>query len=61
MPAGTRVDKMYQALLRQGYTPKDAAKISQSKTGLSLVTGRPPRSGFQYGKRTSHGRTALGR
>ena len=43
MPAGTKVDKMYKHLLASGYSPKDAAKISQSKTGLSLRTGRPPK------------------
>ena len=43
MPAGTRVDKMYKHLRASGYSEEDAAKIAQSKTGLSLQTGRPPK------------------
>lgn len=40
MPAGTKVDKLYKELLKQGYTPEQAAKIAQAKTGKSLKTGR---------------------
>lgn len=43
MPAGTAVDKMYQALVRKGYSKGKAARISQSKTGLALQTGKPPK------------------
>jgi len=43
MPIGTKVDKIYKALLREGKTPRDAAKIAQSKTGTALRTGRPPK------------------
>ncbi len=35
------VKKMYNDLVKQGYTEKDAAKQAQAKTGLSAVTGRP--------------------
>lgn len=46
MPAGTPVDRMYKHLLSTGYTKKDAAKIAQAKTGLALVTGKPPKRGI---------------
>lgn len=35
------VKKMYQALVKQGKHPKDAAKEVQERTGLSAVTGKP--------------------
>ena len=35
------VNELYNALLEQGYTPKDAAKEAQARTGNSAVTGRP--------------------
>jgi hypothetical protein len=35
------VKEMYQQLLKQGMTPKDAAKQVQAKTGMSAVNGRP--------------------
>lgn len=35
------VKRMYESLVKQGLTPKDAAKQVQAKTGLSTVTGRP--------------------
>jgi len=53
MPIGSKVDTMYKALLREGYTPKDAAKLAQSKTGLALRTGQPPKKykgEFIYGQ-----------
>lgn len=43
MPKGTRVEKMYKALRKQGYTPEEAAKIAQKKTGQSLETGKKPK------------------
>lgn len=43
MPAGTAVERMYQALKRKGYSKGKSARIAQSKTGLSLKTGRPPK------------------
>jgi len=44
MPTGTSVDNLYRDLLKKGYAKSDAAKIAQAKTGLSLVTGRPPKT-----------------
>ena len=43
MPKGTRVEKMYKALLKEGYSKGSAARIAQSKTGKSLSTGRAPK------------------
>lgn len=44
MPAGTKVEKVYQALLREGKSKASAARIAQSQTGLSLATGKPPKN-----------------
>ena len=35
------VRDIYTELLSKGYAKKDAAKEAQSRTGFSLVTGRP--------------------
>lgn len=43
MPEGTKVDKMYKALKREGMSSGKAARIAQSKTGKSLKTGRAPK------------------
>ena len=43
MPAGTKVDQVYQALLKKGYDKGKAARIAQSETGEALATGRPPK------------------
>lgn len=43
MPKGTRVERVYQALLRQGMSKGKAARIAQAKTGLSLATGKKPK------------------
>ena len=43
MPKGTKVDKVYRALVRDGFTKQAAARIAQSKTGLALMTGKPPK------------------
>lgn len=40
MPKGTKVDKVYEALLRQGKDKGTAARIAQAKTGQSLKTGK---------------------
>lgn len=40
MPKGTKVDSLYQKLLKQGYSEQAAAKIAQSQTGQSLKTGK---------------------
>ena len=36
-----RAFDMYARLLKQGYGAKEAAKITQDRTGLSAVTGQP--------------------
>lgn len=41
MPTGSQVDRIYQALKRKGKSPATAAKIAQSSTGRSLMTGKP--------------------
>ena len=44
MPKGTKVDKVYEALKRQGKDPAMAARIAQSVTGKALATGKKPKS-----------------
>lgn len=45
MPQGTPVERMYQALREErGMSKGKAARIAQAKTGLSLMTGKPPKS-----------------
>lgn len=41
MPDGTKVETLYEALKKKGYSKALAAKISQAKTGLALSTGMP--------------------
>jgi len=43
MPEGTKVDRMYKALLKMGKDAGTAARIAQAKTGKSLQTGRAPK------------------
>ncbi len=43
MPKGSKVDRVYQALRRDGKSEATAAKIAQSKTRQSLKTGKPPK------------------
>ena len=43
MPKGSKVDKVYQALVRKGMNTGKAARIAQSETGQSLQTGKPPK------------------
>lgn len=43
MPKGSKVDKVYQALLKQGKSKGAAARIAQAQTGLSLATGKRPK------------------
>jgi hypothetical protein len=45
MPRGTKVDKVYRALRRQGKPAGSAARIAQARTGRSLATGRKPKRG----------------
>lgn len=32
---------MYMELVKKGFSPKDAAKEAQARTGMSVVSGRP--------------------
>lgn len=43
MPKGTKVDRVYRALRREGASKGKAARIAQSKTGQALATGKPPK------------------
>lgn len=43
MPKGSKVHKMYEALLREGHSKARAARIAQSRTGQALATGRKPK------------------
>lgn len=43
MPKGSKVEKVYEALKREGKDKATAAKIAQSKTGQALATGKPPK------------------
>jgi hypothetical protein len=43
MPKGSKVDDIYQALLKEGKSKEQAAKISQAKSGEALATGKPPK------------------
>ena len=45
MPKGSKVDKVYQALRREGKSKASAARIAQAKTGRALRTGRKPKKG----------------
>ena len=44
MPEGSKVDRVYKALLKAGHSKESAARIAQSKTGQALATGKPPKS-----------------
>jgi hypothetical protein len=43
MPKGSKVDKIYQSLLKSGKSRESAARIAQAKSGQSLKTGRAPK------------------
>ena len=51
MPSGTKVDRIYQAIKRKTGDKGKAARIAQSKTGLSLATGKPPMSKKQKARK----------
>lgn len=40
-PPKPNVKAVYESLLKEGMTKKDAAKEAQARTGMSAVTGRP--------------------
>jgi len=48
MPVGTKVDNIYRALLKKGYTQSQAAKVAQANTGMALRTGKPLKSKGEY-------------
>lgn len=50
MPKGTRVEKMYTGLRNAGKSKASAARIAQSRTGLALATGKPPRHKGKSGR-----------
>ena len=43
MPKGTKVDRTYKALLREGKSKESAARTAQKATGQSLKTGKKTR------------------
>lgn len=43
MPEGSKVDRIYKALRRQGMDKGKAARIAQARSGQALQTGRPPK------------------
>jgi hypothetical protein len=45
------VKEIYNALLKEGKTPKDAAREAQERTGFSVVTGRPIKHDLNSNKR----------
>jgi len=51
MPAGTKVERMYQAIKRGGASKGKAARIAQSRTGLALATGKPPKAKLSKSRR----------
>ena len=44
MPEGTKVERLYSHLKRQGYSVQSAVRIAQKATGLALATGKPPKN-----------------
>jgi hypothetical protein len=45
---GSPADVEYRKLLLEGKPPKEAAKIAQERTGISLVSGQPIRKDIPY-------------
>lgn len=43
MPKGSKVERVFQALKREGKSVSSAARIAQSVTGQSLKTGKKTR------------------
>jgi hypothetical protein len=44
IPKGSKVEKVYKALVKEGKSKASAAKIAQSTTGQALSTGKKPKS-----------------
>jgi len=45
---GDSAQQEYRKLLLEGKPPKEAAKIAQERTGISLVTGKPINKDLPY-------------
>jgi hypothetical protein len=43
MPKGTKVERCYQAVRKEGASKGKAARVCQASTGQSLKTGKPPK------------------
>jgi len=43
MPKGTKVERCFQRLRKQGKSKESAARICQKSTGQALATGKPPK------------------
>jgi hypothetical protein len=50
MPEGTKVDRCFKKLKRQGKSAGSAARICQSSTGQALATGRAPKRSGKRGR-----------
>lgn len=50
MPKGTKVHKIYDALVRAGASKSKAARIAQAQTGKSLATGKAPKRKGRRGR-----------
>lgn len=55
MPRGTKVHRVYESLRKKGMPKGKAARISQSKTGQALATGRKPKKKRKKRKKTRKG------
>ncbi len=44
MPINSKVHRLYKKFLSQGMNTEKAVRIAQSQTGLSLATGKKPKS-----------------
>jgi hypothetical protein len=51
MPVGSKVHRVYKALLREGWEKANAARIAQWRTGQALATGKPPKGKKLYKKK----------
>ena len=45
---------IYEDLVRRGASPKDAAKMAQERTGLSVVSGRPINRKLKFTKESTY-------
>lgn len=62
MPKGTKVEKQYNALrYRRHFSKASAARIAQSDTGQSLLTGKPIAGGKKKMGKKKQGQKRHGR